>query len=510
MKKIKKNNKGITLVALVITIIILLILAGISISSLTENGLFKKAEIAKENTRGANVKEQVELWKTEKKANEYSNTDSKIMTEKELLDDIELNQKLLTNNERTSLEMKRQVTIGNQTITLDDEKKETATTSVYAKLYSYKDGTDGYVLELSNDASDIDSNYNLEENYNNIDVGNKTFSEELPPWIDYDKSTRIEIVKIRSEIAPISTSNYFCGCEALTQIEGLEKLNTSNVVDMNNMFGQCNNLTSINLSNFNTSKVANMSNMFRECYDLESLNLSNFKTSKVTNMSGMFKNCIRLTMLDLSSFDTSSVTNMSYMFSSCVSLTELSISNFCVENVTNMTDMFYYCTNLETLDLSSFNPSKVENMQWMFRCCENLKTINFGDNFNTGKVTSMQEMFSECDNLENLDLSSFDTKNVTTMYRMFYGCQKLSKLNVSSFDTKMVTNMSEMFSACEALTELDLKSFNTSNTSNMSLMFNMCAKLKSILVTNSNWNTENANTDRMFQDCGVSSVTYES
>ncbi len=44
MKKMfKRKDTGITLVALVITIIILLILAGISISSLTGSGLFGKA-----------------------------------------------------------------------------------------------------------------------------------------------------------------------------------------------------------------------------------------------------------------------------------------------------------------------------------------------------------------------------------------------------------------------------------------------------------------------------------
>ena len=52
MKKTKRQN-GITLVALVITIIILLILATISIQSLTNTGLFKKAQEAKEKTQNA-------------------------------------------------------------------------------------------------------------------------------------------------------------------------------------------------------------------------------------------------------------------------------------------------------------------------------------------------------------------------------------------------------------------------------------------------------------------------
>ena len=44
----QNRNKGITLVALVITIIILLILAGISIATLSQTGLFQKAKEAKE------------------------------------------------------------------------------------------------------------------------------------------------------------------------------------------------------------------------------------------------------------------------------------------------------------------------------------------------------------------------------------------------------------------------------------------------------------------------------
>ena len=44
----KKKSNGITLVALVITIILLLILAGISISALTNTGIFKKAKDAKQ------------------------------------------------------------------------------------------------------------------------------------------------------------------------------------------------------------------------------------------------------------------------------------------------------------------------------------------------------------------------------------------------------------------------------------------------------------------------------
>ena len=62
MKKLKREKNGITLVALVITIIILLILAGIAIASLTgDNGLFVRANQARQNTLDAQNAENATL-----------------------------------------------------------------------------------------------------------------------------------------------------------------------------------------------------------------------------------------------------------------------------------------------------------------------------------------------------------------------------------------------------------------------------------------------------------------
>ena len=71
MKKTLKNAKGITLVALVITIIILLILATISIQSLTNTGLFKNAEKAREETNKATEDQEKRLNEYEDEINKY-------------------------------------------------------------------------------------------------------------------------------------------------------------------------------------------------------------------------------------------------------------------------------------------------------------------------------------------------------------------------------------------------------------------------------------------------------
>ena len=60
--KLKESEKGITLIALVITIIVLLILAAVSIAMLTgENGILKKASTAKEKHQISEAKEKIEL-----------------------------------------------------------------------------------------------------------------------------------------------------------------------------------------------------------------------------------------------------------------------------------------------------------------------------------------------------------------------------------------------------------------------------------------------------------------
>ncbi len=57
----KNRNKGITLIALVITIIILLVLAGISIASLIGSGVFERAKESKEKSEQAQIKEEIEM-----------------------------------------------------------------------------------------------------------------------------------------------------------------------------------------------------------------------------------------------------------------------------------------------------------------------------------------------------------------------------------------------------------------------------------------------------------------
>ena len=119
----RKTQKGITLIALVITIIILLILAGITIGMLTgENGILTKADNAQIETRGASVEEARNLWRINKEADKHTENGT-AQTLEEMINDL-VNQNLLTEDEKDQIlgnaskgiEAKYEITIGSRTI----------------------------------------------------------------------------------------------------------------------------------------------------------------------------------------------------------------------------------------------------------------------------------------------------------------------------------------------------------------------------------------------------------
>ena len=81
MKNLKKQEKAMTLIALIIAIIILLILATISIQALTNTGLFTKAKEAKEKTAAAEVNQAKTLNEYEDELNKYVSGTSQTKTD---------------------------------------------------------------------------------------------------------------------------------------------------------------------------------------------------------------------------------------------------------------------------------------------------------------------------------------------------------------------------------------------------------------------------------------------
>jgi len=386
-----KNKKGITLIALVVTIVVLLILAGVTVSLiLDENGIIAKSKDARARWNNAQMNEEKNMGEIDK-----------------TLDEIVYNK-------------------------IDP-------TEMYAVLYS--DGTLVFYQKTENILNERNG-ATIVKQTENISDTQELSEDELKAllfWIgDQEQADQITSVVIAEEIAPKSTKKLFSALKNIENIIGLNKLNTCNVTTMLDMFRNCSNLKSVDLSTFNTEKVTTMHAMFAYCTRIENINMSSFNTKEVTNMSAMFYNCGQLKQLDVNNFNT--------------------------ENVTTMASMFANCSNLEKLDISNWKTANVEDMSWMFA------GEDYGNPPNTMNIKQII-------GIENLDVS-----NVKTMDRMFRHCHELTSLDLHKWNVSNVEIMRQMFNSCTSLSKLNIENWNMCNVTNTQYMFNNCYKLNSIIT----------------------------
>ncbi len=310
-----KNQKGITLIALVVTIVILIILAGVSIGMLTgDNGTISNANKASDETKKGNYQETLELIgiNLQQKAKNMSEEELIEQYEKEIKQD-----KLFKKAKEISrVDKRRPITI--QVKTEEDWIYWVTEEEVLYRGFEAERGIyvslNGNTLSFFDNEEDAYNNKDSEEHYyGNIREIHMAYNEQQP----WRNMSEIEKVVIVDEIEPISMCNYFHTLKNLKEIENIEKINTSRVKSMYQLFCHCDSLDNLDLSTFDTSNVVDMGRMFNACKTLNNLNLSSFNTANVTNMVEMFDYCSNMIVLDISSFDTSNVKDMTRMFAYC-------------------------------------------------------------------------------------------------------------------------------------------------------------------------------------------------
>ena len=351
---------------------------------------------------------------------------------------------------------------------------------------------------------------------------------------------------------PTSCYKWFWAFNNLTQIEGIEYLNTEKVTNMDWMFSGYSNLPSLDLSNFDTRNVTSMRGMFNACKGIGSLDLSNFNTQNVTDMCCMFWRCSELTSLDLTNFDTQNVGDMSAMFIDCSNLTTIYVSDkFVTTNVSNGANMFAGCEKLKNYDNSKTNHTyanyetgyftlKPSTAYAVFNEVDgtltfrydngkpkgaydlnegtsdpawighNIKKVVFDASFANARPTSCRGWFYKRNNLTEINgIENLNTENVTDMNNMFMDCIGLTSLDVSHFNTRNVTGMAFMFNGCTGLESLDFSNFDTQSVKKMSYMFYGCSGLKSLDL--SKFDTQNVESMySMFGGCSGLKTIYVS
>ena len=539
-RKKVKTQRGITLLALSITIIVLLILAGITISSITgENGIIKNALEAREKTEIANEKEIVE----EAVLNAMKNNKRGNIVRDELQEELD------------------KITGEGKTIVTEDTEGQGYFVKFVSSQRIYKVSLDGDVTYLGEETeliSQAEIIANPESNttpqlvqqveltvQTQIDIEGAEYSlvyawnqdkDNEPEDSEFMETTLTGTGRIRkTTVSSIDTvgGNYYLWVRIVVgEIEKTQCFGPYAIRDHTTLIGTASenettsgflgsktqeketvkeverrNIESINI----TTSLSGHSLSDENCWDVsESQNglylawyedkdndgyyevtiggeggvVANSDSNSLFNFIGNSVENQEVTITGLNNLETGLTTNMAYMFRQC-KVSSLDVSSFNTENVTNMQYMFYNCSNLTSLDLNNFDTSKVTTLFSTFEGCSKLSTLKVS-NWDTSNVVDMGEKagywgyggtFQGCSSLTELDISKWDTSNVIGMGQMFSGCSSLTSLDVSNFNTSNVKSMFRMFSGCKNLTELDVSNFDTKNVIGISYMFSECHSL---------------------------------
>ena len=418
--KIKKDMKGITLIALVITIIVLLILAGVSIATLTgQNGILTQANTAKtqtaeaknleqvklavstgvsENlTTGRNVNEaiQEELRKTDPAATVVGDGDEKEIT---------YNGKLYNANIKTGeIEETTQGDLSNKSIKLivntgedglvvlpfDEENSgnvtkvnwgdgnvETIGKEDYEEKGKIASTTNNIQVAATVIYRGIYHKYNeknkeieVEVEGNIVEIGSYAarmyYDKELGESVDYEEGAN-KIIEITQWGETGLEEIYLGGCRNLRKIASPTENSFKNITKFSYTFFGCTGLTSI------------PEDLFANC-------------PNVTDFYGTFVGCTGLTSIPEDLFaNCPNVTNFSYTFGSCTGLTSIPENLFVnCPNVTDFLGTFTECTNLtgnaiplwervegyENLDFEDID-AWVESNPWGMGCYYNCTKLN--------------------------------------------------------------------------------------------------------------------------------------
>ena len=382
--------------------------------------------------------------------------------------------------------------------------------------------------------------YSINEIYlRNATAENASYCNKL---FTFSNLSHIQIIDLTGFIFGSSMNNMFQNApESLTTNLILTDSDTSHVTDMSFAFNCAGFHSTLDLSSWDTSNVYNFEYAFYASHIL-SLDLSSWDVSNATKMNEMFYDCNYLSSLNLKGWTFSKISNMTYMFGRCYILEELDITdwNFGNSYLNNTQSMFNSCSALTTIDLSGWTLNSNVSVSNMFTDNYKIETVIlddmvlnnnhlyniFNNNSHIKKISaknwvipiSFENVFFRTmaggSSIEEIDVSGWDLSNTSSISGLFAatypnGIHLNSIIGLDTWDASNVTVMSYMFQNCEGLTTLDLSNFDTSNVTNMSYMFNNCTNLTTLDLSGFDTsNVSNSNMGGMFYGCSAITTAY--
>ena len=385
----KKETNGITLIALVVTIVVLLILAGISINMvLGQNGIVTKAQEARDKTEQAKQNDLASMDQAVKEIDDILNDgESPSVDWDEILKKADEDPNQFRDKEQQSTNKDIGIGTDGKAVNLDRWNYDTDPDNGVANLRGTQGngwGNPGYAGKIENGRI----------------IG------KVPQYIKKDgEDAWCEVIDL---------SSTFCYCEGLVIAPEIPNCATN----MENTFFNCTSLTT-------APKIPNgVTDVDYTFYNCTSLTTSPEIPSSITSMHGTFDGCTKLENVNKI---LANATDISYLFYNCTSLvTSPEIPN----SATNLSSTFEGCTKLTTA------PKIPKGVTSMNRTFTNCKTLTVAPEIPEG-VKDMTLTFYSC---TELTTAPTIPSSVTNIAATFYSCKKLTGDIVINAEQLIVNN----------------------------------------------------------------------
>lgn len=367
---------------------------------------------------------------------------------------------------------------------------------------------------ITNMASMFEGCYIKEVDLGGIHTGELTAVKSMFKGAGYIEKITLPQVFNTSNVTDFSYM--FAELPNLTEINNIDKLDTTSALDMNHMFVTfgvpINTITPLlkathvkDLSYmfydarirdtvtfsplFNTSSVVTMESMF-EGSSAYPVDLSNFSFTSVENMSKMFKaygtneegkECVggaspgpSEVIWPAATQNAPALTTLKSLFHGNCSITKIKAPKITAPNLKDTSFAFSGLGEITEIDLAGFDTSAVENMQAMFSGNSSgfMKNQHVKISLNTSNVKNMSKLFFDT-YVSYLDLSDLDVHNVTDFSSTF-DYTWLYEVDLTNWNTSSATDMSYMFSGSTWITKIYASdSFVTTNVTKYNNIFDL-------------------------------------
>ena len=530
-EELKYNKKGMTLISLVVTTVVMLILAGVSIGVfLGGNGLITMAQKAKQEYEDAAKKEQQQLAGIFER--NYATYNGQLH-----VDGV-----MLMNEHNEEIRLKGTVLFNNSNLDFNKEKLETLKswgTNVIKVGLGNKSSTNPYTNEqqmqkmyqIIDDAINLDmyvivifwSGNNLTDDiYNQAneyftqittrykDVPNLIYEIANEPQQEWE-DIKVYANNIISTIRNISTNSMILcptkGHNGLTDVID-NKLDLKNILYVVHIYGgdenDCRSLSTAILNDIptfvsewsNSNGSANVSdemdlktNRFIALMNRYNVSSTFFIVCQSDNSRTFFvkKDCWDKTWDD-NTLDSCGLFFKMFVTGNNVDY-QYEVSDFTMRGYTRI--HFIIASWLEKFNITKVitenNLKELPNnvvaayddsngsgniIIYIMDNTDGTYTICIASYGNKIYAPDIWRLFYNFTNVTMIDLSFLDTSNVTTMFDWFCNNSELIEIKgLNNFDTAKVTSIARMFSNCSKLENIDLTSFDFSNITEYSGMF---------------------------------------